>query len=203
MERREFLASLTALCGTTLAAPCVAFLTSADASVPAKPGDFEPLFTPDQRKLVETVTELILPTTDTPGAREAGVPDFIEMMLVEWFYDDERADFLEGLGRFDALAKETSGRSFVESSEADQVEILKRLEKEGGQQMAAAGASPFAAFMEKKPLPAIFQSLKQLTLVGYYTSEIGGTQELRYEPIPGGFESCIEVGKHAREWRRI
>lgn len=202
MERREFLASLTALCGGALASPCVAFLTRAEAAaVPAKAST--PLFTPAQRELVAAATELILPTTDTPGARDAGVPDFVEMMLVDWFYDDERAKFLEGLTRFDVLAKEKTGKRFADAPEADQIAVLQQLEKEGNAEIAGAGGNPLAIFMEKKPVPAIFQSLKQLTLVGYYTSEIGGTKELKYEPIPGPFESCIETGKHDREWRRL
>lgn len=199
MERREFLASLTALCGGAVAAPLVSFLAEARAGT-AKPSS--PLFTPDQRELVAVATERIIPTTDTPGARAAGVPDFIELMLVDWFYDEERAEFLAGLERLDAVAKERTGKSFVESSEAEQDAVLTQLEKEGAALIAAKGINPLAALMEKKPAPAFFQSLKQLTIVGYYTSEIGATQELVFEPIPGPFKGCIEVGTDGREWSR-
>lgn len=200
MERREFLASLTALCGGALAAPCVAFLNQAHAA-PAKASS--PLFTPAQRDLVGTATERILPTTDTPGARDAGVPDFIEMMLVDWFYDDERDEFLAGLARLDFLANERTGKSFVDSPEADQIAVLAQLEKDGVAMMQSKGVNPMAALMEKAPAPAFFQSLKQLTIVGYYTSEIGATKELVFEPIPGPFQGCIEVGKHGRAWQRL
>lgn len=200
MERREFLASLTALCGGVLTAPCVAFLNQAHA---APPKASSALFTPEQRELVATATELIIPTTDTPGARDAGVPDFIEMMLVDWFYEAERDEFMAGLGRVDVLAAERTGKSFVESPEADQIAVLQQLEKDGVATIQKKGLNPMAALMEKAPAPAFFQSLKQLTLVGYYTSEIGATKELVFEPIPGPFQGCIEVGTHGRAWQRL
>ncbi len=199
MERREFLAGLTVLFGGAMATPCVSFLSRADAATATTKAS-TPLFTPEQRALVETATELILPTTDTPGARAAGVPDFLEMMLVDWFYEEERAEFMAGLATMDVVARGRTGRSFVDSPEADQVAVLQQLEKEGGALMAKKGINPMAALQKKAPAPAFFQALKQMTLIGYYTSEIGGTQELVFEPIPGPYEACIEAGSHGRVW---
>ncbi|MDG2305767.1 MAG: gluconate 2-dehydrogenase subunit 3 family protein [Candidatus Binatia bacterium] len=197
MERRDFLAGLTALFGGAVAAPCVSFLSRADAAVG---NASSPLFTPEQKETVATATELILPTTDTPGARDAGVADFIEMMLVDWYYDDERAEFMAGLARIDVVANERTGKTFVESPEADQVEVLKQLEKEGQAEMAAKGINPLVAFQKKAPAPAFFPALKQLTIVGYYTSKIGGTQELEFNPTPGRFDACVAAGANGRVW---
>lgn len=199
MQRRELLAALTALFGGTLAAPCVAFLETADAAGSAAPTT-PSLFTPEQRELVATATELILPTTDTPGAREAGVPAFLEMMLVDWFYDDERESFMAGLASLDLRAKEATGQTFVDSPEADQVAILQALEKEGLQEMQKQGISPMSLVQENAPAPAFFPSLKQMTLLGYYTSEVGATRELVFQPIPGKYEPCANVGAHGRVW---
>lgn len=196
MERRELLAALTAMFGGALAAPCVSFLERADAAT----GATASLFTPPQRELVATATELILPTTDTPGAREAGVPAFLERMLVDWFYDDEREDFMAGLASLDLRAKEKTGESFVDSPEGDQVAILEALEKEGLQQMQKRGVSPMSLVQANAPAPAFFPSLKQMTLLGYYTSEVGATQELVFNPIPGKYEPCANVGAHGRVW---
>lgn len=197
MERRDFLAGLTVLFGGAVAAPCVSFLSTADAAVTKASS---PLFTPEQTELVATATELILPTTDTPGARAAGVPDFIEMMLVDWFYDEERAEFMEGLARIDVVAKDRTGKIFVDAPEAEQVEVLKQLEKEAQAAMAAKGINPMAAFQKKEPAPAFFSALKQLTIIGYYTSKIGGTEELVFNPIPGRFDACIATGANGRTW---
>ena len=197
MDRREFLGRLTTLFGGALATPCVSFLATASAATQVASSK---LFSPEQHELVATATELILPTTDTPGAREAGVADFIEMMLVDWYRTDERADFLRGLAKLDALATERVGKKFVDASEADQIEILTTLEKDGLAAMAAQGFNPMALLQERKPPPDFFLSLKQLTLVGYYTSKIGATQELVFNPIPGRFESCIPAGTHGRVW---
>ena len=196
MERREFLVAVSAMFGGALAGPCVSFLEQAGAATKSS----ATLFTPAQKELVDTAPELIIPTTDTPGARAAGVPDFLEMMLVDWFHDDEREDFLAGLQRMDVLAKERTGESFVASPEADQVAILTQLEAEGQKSIQASGASPFASFGKKGPAPAFFQALKQMTVIGYYTSEVGATQELVFNPIPGKYEPCATVGAHGRQW---
>ncbi len=199
MERREFLASLTVLFGGAVAAPCVSFLSHADAATTASAS----LFTSDQRELVATVVELIIPTTDTPGARDAGAGEFIEMMLVDWFYDDERAEFMEGVARIDVLAKERTGESFVGSPESVQIEVLTQLEKEGVETIKKKGVNPLAALQKKEPAPAFFQALKQMTIIGYYTSEIGGTQEMEFNPIPGLYEACIAVGSRGRQWAEL
>ena len=134
-----------------------------------------------QAELVGTIVELIIPTTDTPGARAAGVPQFIDFALAEWMDADERKRFMAGLADVDARATAAHGKVFVQCTPAQQTALLQVLDDEAA-----------AARDAKRPdaRENFFASLKSLTLSGYYTSEIGFTQELRQEIIPGRYEPC-------------
>ena len=117
------------------------------------------------------------------------MPEFIEHMLADWFEADERERFRKGLARLDALARERGAGAFAAASEAQQTEILGALE----QQALAAEPGPSLLIGYRVPTAApteFFTALKELTLVGYYTSQIGATQELHWNPVPGRFEPC-------------
>jgi gluconate 2-dehydrogenase gamma chain len=135
--------------------------------------------TPEQHELVATLAELIIPTTDTPGARAAGVSLYIDRVITRTFTCRERAAFVRGLDDVESRARER-GHSFVASSLEIQVEILR--------QLAAVAAGTRAASAEDRPF---FDVLRELTLVGYYTSEIGATQELRYVHATGTYDGDV------------
>ncbi len=133
----------------------------------------------DQADLVATIAEHILPETDTPGARAVGVHRFIDAMVAEAYSADERQQFLTGLEGLDDRARRAHGRAFLACTASDQLAMLGELDR---------AADPF------------FRSLKELTLVGYYTSEIGATRELRHVAVPGRFEGCIPFAQIGRTW---
>lgn len=141
---------------------------------------------------VARLAELIIPETDTPGAIEAGVPEFIQLIVADWYRPEERAIFLDGLQAIDVLSRDRTGDLFLDADQADQVAILQTLENEFLQNDAAAagieGDSPF------------FAKLKELTVVGYYTSEVGATQELIYMPVPGRFDGDARIDDLGRQW---
>ncbi|MBW2274423.1 MAG: gluconate 2-dehydrogenase subunit 3 family protein [Deltaproteobacteria bacterium] len=195
MDRREFLERAAALAGGALSVSCTSFLLGCEPT--QIPGPSHALFTPAQRELVATATELILPATDTPGALGAGVPVFVEMILVDWYLDDERERFLAGLARLDTLARERSGKAFVHAGHAQQLEILEALEQEGlAQQPASRRARVFST--DRRTQPAFFPALKELTLVGYYTSVVGATAEHVFEPVPARYEGCVPASERDR-----
>jgi len=130
-----------------------------------------------QAELVATIGELIIPTTDTPGARAARVDAFVDALLADIFVPEEREQFLLGLADVDARARAAGAASFVASPVPQQVSVLRALEREA----APAGDGP-------RP---IFSWLKELTLVGYYTSEIGASQELRYVHVAGRYDGDV------------
>ena len=139
--------------------------------------------TPQQNETVATIAELILPKTDTPGAREAGVPAFIDVMLADWADDEQRQMFTTGLANVDERSRTAFGRDFASSTPAQQTEILEDLDYE------------LARLRDTKSDTSknFFQAMKWLTLTGYYTSEIGATSEMHYRVVPGRYEPCYPL----------
>lgn len=146
---------------------------------------------PHQHETVATVAELIIPETDTPGARAAGVSEFIDLVVAEWYSEEERARFLEGLADLDRRSQAVIGRLFVEAPASDQEQVLSELEGELLAFRAAGG----------KPEQRFFHQIKHLTLYGYYTSRAGLEQELRWSAVPGRYDPCLATGVGGRESR--
>ena len=140
-----------------------------------------------QAETVEMIAELIIPETDTPGARAARLPEFIDLLLAEWAPDDDRKLFLDGLADVDARARAVSAADFRSASEAQRVAILTALDAEAQEARKAKG--------DRKP--HFFDHMKFVTVYGYCTSEAGATAELHYEAIPGAFEPCAPMDR----WR--
>jgi hypothetical protein len=181
MDRRELLGLIglaaPALAGKGPRALYAATLeVRARATAPARTAFLDP----HQHALVDQISELIIPATDTPGARAALVADFVDVIVGEWYHDDERAAFLRGLADVDSRAQADFTRGFLELTEAQQTAILTGLEAEA---RAMPPGSP----------PPFFSRIKGMTLFGYYTSEIGSTQELHEVFMPGRFDGSAPL----------
>ncbi len=164
-----------------------------------QPGPSTQSFAPEtitggHNDLVTTITELIIPETDTPGARAARVNEFIDRMLTDWFKDDERAHFMAELATEDPKAQDAYGKPFLDLTTEEQTELLTAMEEEGIAWSEALGTGTVDP--EKPPF---FNLIKQLTLAGYYTSEIGGSQELRDMPI-GEYRGDVPFEEIGRAW---
>ena len=136
-----------------------------------------------QNETVATIAELIIPKTDTPGAREAGVPAFIDVMLADWGDDDQRQMFTTGLANVDERSRTAFGKEFIGCTPDQQSEILQDLDYE------------LARLRDAKSDTSknFFGAMKWLTLTGYYTSEVGASSELHYRVVPGRFEPCYPL----------
>ena len=139
--------------------------------------------TPHQNETVATIAELIIPKTDTPGARDVGVPAFIDVMLADWADDDQRKTFTAGLANVDERSRAAFGKDFVGCTAQQQTEILEDLDYE------LAGLRDIKADTSKN----FFQGMKWLTLTGYYTSEVGATAEQHFRIVPGRYEPCYPL----------
>ena len=139
-----------------------------------------PALTTDEWTLIGEVSELIIPTTDTGGALAAGVPDFVKMMLSEWFSAAERENFIAGLHEFSAGASRKYGKKFVELTASQKNQYFGELlaTSEGA---ATAPRTPFVVLM------------KRLTIFGYYSSELGATTELHQQIAAAQYEPAAVV----------
>ena len=202
-----------------------------------------------QQRTVAALVERIIPTTDTPGAADAGVPQFVDMMLTEWYAPEERDGFLAGLAQVDSRAE---GGSFADLGGAEQARLVEAMDAEtypavpeepvDGDVASAAQEGTYKANEEEQnevagmqgdlgeamddeggadagaerelntgegrahsggaadEAPPFFRQLKELTVAGYYTSEVGASQELRYNAVMGRYDADVPLSEIGSAW---
>ncbi len=180
MERRDWLRTVGA------AVPALAALSPDDLlavgrAAHARAGGSGAL-TAQQQATVAAIAERIIPATDTPGAREAGVAEFVDVIVGQWYAAGDRERFQRGLAELDDHCRAFLGKTFGDAAPGEQDAVLTGLEAEARALRAANPSAP----------RHFFDQIKGLTLHGYYTSEIGMRQELRFHVIPGRYDGCID-----------
>lgn len=154
-------------------------------TVPAAAGPFTPkVLTAHELAVVSRLSDLIIPSTDTPGAVAAGVPKYIDGALV--LNPDMQVRFREGVPALDSAAKRNYGKVFLELSEPQQIELLTPICERSDK-------------METKPHEVVFfRAVKSMTADGYYTSQIGLETELGYKGnvALASFPGCTELHEH-------
>jgi hypothetical protein len=174
MNRRESIQRITLLLGgvlsTQLTAGLMGQVINPGASVPVGA---------EQQKLLAEVADIIIPTTDTPGAKAAGVEQFIVRVMRDCYQMEDQEKFYAGLAKLDADSKTAHGKGFAELDLAAKNEMVKK---------ATTNNREF------------FKTMKQLTVTGYFTSEIGATKALEYLPIPGRFEGTVPMKPGQKAW---
>ena len=198
MNRRDALNRVAILMGGALSAPTLAALL--EGCTPKTEGSVPFSLSDDYREIVAQIADIIIPATDTPGAKEVGVGPFIETMIKDCYSEAQGAHFLKGLEAVGEKAKAMGG-SFMSLTPEQQVDVVKAMEADGKEEQNKAKEVQIdpETGKEKKgsaaeePVTPFFNLMKELTLFGYFTSEVGATQELDYVPIPGKFEGCIPL----------
>lgn len=189
MNRREAIQRTAMVLGYAISAPALAGILNGCKSAPEL--TYKPVFfTEAQAGLVSEVAEIILPKTDTPGAKDVGVPGFIDQMLRECYPQDAKDRFMQGLNEFEEDAKKTYGDSFTSCEPEQQLELVKKYHD-----AAIAG-------MKDKTLkdrPFILMT-KELTMLGFFTSEPGATQVLQYIAVPGAYHGCLPLSEVGKTW---
>ena len=196
MKRREALKKAVLLTGGALS-PSIVSAVLSGITVGSSGKKWVPkIVNPEQNDLITDIAELIIPETDTPGAKAAKVNEFIDLMLEDWFTVAERNHFFKGLTDLDARAEKKYSTRFVECEIEDQTTILKKLKKDtlSHRNYNAPGDN------QNSILKPFFDQVKELTLTGYYTSEIGATQELKYYVATNNYDGCIPFDKIGRAW---
>lgn len=189
--RRELLVGLLASVGAMSTAGCVQRLES-DMSRPAteiaESSESLGFYSNTEFALVQRLSDLIIPTTDTPGAIEAGVPILMDQLYVQWASASSQKKHREAMGSIkkalDAIAEE----DFINASQDAQLAALKTLDDQ--------------AFSGNDSKSAQYRSVKDLIARCYYATEPGATQELRYERVPGRWEPCIPLEQVGRTWAK-
>lgn len=181
IDRRTALAGIAAMFGSQLYAPIARAAAAAGVKGAPVISDGPPsvqVFTPAQHAAMTALSDRVIPTTDTPGAIAAGVPAFIEKMLADWSTPDDRVPIVAGL---DAIEKKSMADYKVPAARATPA-----------QQDALLTAAMDGKIADGKDF---FEAFRQLVIAGYYTSEIGMTQEREYLPVPGEYDGAFLYSK--------
>src|SRR6266566_7960460 len=141
-------------------------------------------FTAQDIAFLDEVADTILPETKTPGAKAAHVGAFMALMVTDTYEEREQGIFRDGMRQMDAA-------SFMAATPAQRLALLERLDREQKAYMDARARGAPAHY---------FRMMKELTLLGYFTSEIGCTQAMRYEETPGRFEPCVPYTPGETAW---
>jgi len=166
----------------------------------AQPGASYSLRTlnPHQNDTVVAMIDQIIPATDTPGAKGARVNEFMDVILTEWANDEERRNFLNGLDGVDKQSNTLFGKDFSSASPVQQIVLLRSMDEvaETARSQQKEQGPPLwePAGRDTQMQGDFFTVFKNMTLHGYYTSEIGFSQELKLQIIPGAQHGCMPLG---------
>jgi len=199
MDRREALRILATSAALPLTTPRL-FAVLRDARALLGTPSVQGTLHPHQSETVAAIAETIIPRTETPGAADVGVTAFIDLILTEWYTDQERSLFLDGVADVDARSQRLFAKDFVECTPDQRADILTAL---GTKMMNDAAAIKTEAGTDSGPEPAqnFYSMIRGLILTGYYTSEAGATEELHYQIIPDRYDACadLQAAKEALE----
>ncbi|CAN5819170.1 gluconate 2-dehydrogenase subunit 3 family protein [soil metagenome] len=188
ISRREAMLRVGVLMGGVISAPALSILSGCQTrTTPATEGR---IFNADQERIIAEVAELIIPATDTPGAKDAQVPEFISVMIQDCYPEQDQQRFREGVDQLEQNSQQAYNRSFVDLDQEQQVQLLTQAETDARtqwEQNREAG-TPF------------FRLIKELTLIGYFTSEPGATKALAYVQNPGSYNGCTTMEPGQKAW---
>lgn len=193
MTRREAVRRVSTMFGGMALVGQAAMLSacSEPAQEQAVRSTSEALFTDSDTALLDEIAETILPETETPGAKAAGVGAFMALMVTDTYYSEDQEIFRNGMATIEAQSRETFGKDFISATADERLGLLRTLD-----------AAQFE-YMENKidAAPAhFFRMMKELALLGYFTSEIGYTQAMRYTETPGRYDPCVPFEPGEKAW---
>jgi gluconate 2-dehydrogenase gamma chain len=181
IQRREVLRRAAWVLGGAISAPAaLAILQGCSAKDAPKAADWQPkFFKGDEAQVLTAVADIIIPHTDTSGALDANVPAFIDSMMDAVYAPDAQARFRAGCAEFAAI--KVGGKAFLEQGRETQTATVK-------QALEAAIAAG------SQPRPFILMA-RELTLLGFYTSQPGITENMDYNPVPTAYHGCVPVSQ--------
>jgi hypothetical protein len=179
LARRELLRRAAWVLGGTISAPAaLAILQGCSAKDAPKAAEWTPkFFKGDESKVVTAIADIILPHTDTSGALDANVPAFIDSMMADVYAVDAQQRFRAGCAEFAA----GQGKAFLDQDRAAQTATVQQALE--------------AALAADAPARPFILMTRELTLLGFYTSQPGITENMQYEPVPTAYHGCVPVSQ--------
>jgi gluconate 2-dehydrogenase gamma chain len=181
LERRALLRRAAWILGGAISAPAaLAILQGCSAKDAPAAADWQPkFFKGDEAKVLTAVADIIIPKTSTSGALDAGVPAFIDAVMADVYAADAQQRFRAGCAEF--AGAQAGGKPFLEQDRAAQTATVK-------QALTAAVAA------DTQPRPFILMA-RELTLLGFYTSKPGITENMEYQAVPTAYHGCVPLSQ--------
>ena len=168
MKRRVAIKSMALVVGGMV------FLPACDSSL--KKATAESYLSPQQDELLAEIVDTFIPTTDTPGAKELEVHVLVRKMVQDCYEQEVLESFMRGLDTVEKWAIKEKGTSFIQASEIDRLTILEKMEQS-----------------EREEDQEFFSLVKELTVLGYTTSQYVLANLTDYKMVPGHYYGCVEV----------
>ncbi|MBC7887064.1 MAG: gluconate 2-dehydrogenase subunit 3 family protein [Ferruginibacter sp.] len=187
MTRRDLLQNVAILLGGSIVGGSVFSISgckSADKPVNA-------LFNESQVAFMNEIADTILPATSSPGAKAANVGNFMSVMVLDCYTERDQKVFLAGLDKIDELSEKQFNASFVNATPAERTTLLTVLDKEQKEYQGKKGKDDPSHY---------FRMMKELSVLGYFSSKEGATQALRYLPVPGKYDGSFPYKKGDKAW---
>jgi hypothetical protein len=161
-------------------------------------------FTAADIALLDEIAETILPETSTPGAKAAKTGAFMALMVTDVYSEAAQRVFSAGMRSVDEACRRAHGTAFMQATPAQRLTVVEALDREQKQVMDARVPAP----SNRAPAPSApndepahyFRMMKELALLGFFTSEIGCTKAQRYIEAPGRFDPCAPHQPGDRSW---
>lgn len=194
MERRELLKQIAILTGGAFIGGEL-FLTGCKSGASLDAG-----FTPATVALLDEVAETIIPATKTPGAKAAQVGEFMKVFVTDCYPAQHQTAFTKGIPQLDEACKKMHNKSFVDCDAKQRHDFLVSLEKEAKDFDASVNKeNEGKKDDDKKPLH-YYTMMKQLTILGFFTSKTGAKETLRHEAVPGKYIGDFPYKKGDKAW---
>ena len=206
ISRRDAIRSVTALLGGAAIAGSDHLLAFSfdDAVLSRTMAQGAGTFTAADVALLDEIAETILPETSTPGAKAAKTGAFMALMVTDVYTEAQRQVFVDGMHEVDRASRRRHGIDFMTASAAQRLAVVEELDRE---QKAAMDARLRAPVNRAPAAPAApdtpahyFRMMKELALLGFFTSEVGCTKALRYIESPGRYDPCAPHAPGDRTW---
>jgi len=215
MQRREALRNVALLVGggIVLSGTTMSVLFDSCSSPKKKAGA---LISEDEQKVITEVADIIIPTTSCPGAKAAGVGSFISLMIKDCYPENVQKDFVKGLDTFIKDAKSELGKDFLKASRQEQEKAVATLREKTIAQKKKDSKDPgntikidvpnagtfvkTAAKTSDRKNYYFFELARDLTILGYFSSEIGATQARAYVAVPGRYDGCVDLKPGQKAW---
>jgi hypothetical protein len=195
MDRREVLRTITYMTGFAVSAPVASALLSGCKAEPTPEGTtFEPEFlTQEEFAFVSAISEGILPKTDTPGAQDVGVPEYIDRVVALRYAPEDQERFRTGIQEMMESASTALDKPITDLTAEELNTYVTGLDEAMKAQWEAWEANPPATPEEARERYSAYQEIKELTIGGYYTSQEVATTQLAYDPVPGEWIGCGDL----------